>query len=45
MALQPLWTLATFQFLNIYTVGRILWMGDQPVARPATYTQNNIKAE
>jgi hypothetical protein len=23
-----------FQFLNLYTVGRIPWTGDQPVARP-----------
>jgi hypothetical protein len=33
MALQPLWTLAAFQFLNLYTVGRTPWTGDQPVAR------------
>jgi hypothetical protein len=34
-----------FQFLNIYTVGRIPWTGDEPVARPlythrTTQTQN-----
>jgi hypothetical protein len=35
MALQPLWILAAFfQFLNLYTVGRTPWMGDEPVARP-----------
>jgi hypothetical protein len=33
MAVQPLWTLAAFQFLNLYTVDRIPWTGDQPVAR------------
>jgi hypothetical protein len=35
MALQPFvepWPL--FQFLNLYTVGRTPWTGDQPVARP-----------
>jgi hypothetical protein len=25
---------ALFQFLNPYTVGRIVWTGDQPVSRP-----------
>jgi hypothetical protein len=45
MALQPLWTLITFQFLNLHTVGRSPWTGDQPVARPlpthrTTQTQN-----
>jgi hypothetical protein len=34
MALQPLWTLAVSQFLNIYTVGRTLWMGNHSIARP-----------
>jgi hypothetical protein len=34
-----------FQFLNLYTVGRTPWTGDQPVARPppthrTTQTQN-----
>jgi hypothetical protein len=34
-----------FQFVNLYTVGRILWTGDQPVERPlpihrTTETQN-----
>jgi hypothetical protein len=38
-----LWPL--FQFLNLYTVGRTSWTGDQPVARPlpthrTTRTQN-----
>jgi hypothetical protein len=38
-----LWPL--FQFLNLYTVGRTPWTGDQPVARPlpkyrTTQTQN-----
>jgi hypothetical protein len=35
MALQPFvrpWPL--FQFLNLYTVGRTSWKGDQPVAKP-----------
>jgi hypothetical protein len=46
MALQPLWTVAAFfQFLNLCTVGRTPWTGDQPVARPLpthmiTQTQN-----
>jgi hypothetical protein len=34
-ALQPFvgpWPL--FQFLNMYTVGRTPWTGDQPVVRP-----------
>jgi hypothetical protein len=34
MALQPLWNLVVFQFLNLYTVGRNPWTEDQPVARP-----------
>jgi hypothetical protein len=46
MALQPFfgsWPL--FQFFNVYTVGWILWTGDQPVTRPlpthrTTQTQN-----
>jgi hypothetical protein len=46
MALQPFvgpWPLC--QFLNLYTVRRTLWTGDQPVARPlpahrTTQTQN-----
>jgi hypothetical protein len=33
-----------FQFLNLYTVGRTLWTGDQPVARPLP-TQNNTNTE
>jgi hypothetical protein len=39
MALQPLWTVASFQFLNPYTVGRTPWTGDEPAARPLP-TQN-----
>jgi hypothetical protein len=36
-----------FQFLNLYTVGRTLWEGDQLVARPLptkkiTQTQNKV---
>jgi hypothetical protein len=34
------WTL--FQFLNIYTVGRTPWTGDQPVAKPLpTHTEQH----
>jgi hypothetical protein len=33
MALKPLWTSSAFQFLNLYTVGRTPWTGDQPVVR------------
>jgi hypothetical protein len=45
MALQPLWTLANFHFLNLYTVDWAPCTGDQPVARPqptyrTTQTQN-----
>jgi hypothetical protein len=45
MALQPMWTSAVFQFLNLYIVGRTSWLGDQPIARPlpthrTTQTQN-----
>jgi hypothetical protein len=44
MAQQPLWSLAAFQFLNPYKIGRNPWTGDQPVARPLpthrTQTQN-----
>jgi hypothetical protein len=40
MALQSLWTLAVFQFLNLNTVGRT------PVHRKAaTYTQKNTNTE
>jgi hypothetical protein len=39
-----LWTLAVFQFLIVYTVSRIPWMGDQPIVRPlSTQTQNKRK--
>jgi hypothetical protein len=34
MALQPLWILATFEFLNPDAGGRTPWMVYQPVARP-----------
>jgi hypothetical protein len=34
MAVQPLWRWPPFNFLNIYTVGRTPWTGDQPIARP-----------
>jgi hypothetical protein len=35
MAVQPSWALATsFSSVILYTVGRISWTGDQPVARP-----------
>jgi hypothetical protein len=34
MARQPLWPWPLFQFLNLYTVGRTPWTGDEPVARP-----------
>jgi hypothetical protein len=37
-----------FQFLNLYTIGRTPWTGDQPVTRPlpthrTTHTQNKRK--
>jgi hypothetical protein len=44
MAVQPFvghWSL--FQFLNLYTVGRTPWMGDQPVARPPTHRTTQIQ--
>jgi hypothetical protein len=39
------WVLGAFQFLNLYTIHRTPWTGDQPVARPlsthrTTQTQN-----
>jgi hypothetical protein len=34
MALQPLWALASFQFPDLFTIGRTPWTGDQFVARP-----------
>jgi hypothetical protein len=45
MALQPFGPWPLFQFLNLHTVGRTPWKGDQPVARPlrthrTTRTQN-----
>jgi hypothetical protein len=45
MALQPLWTLASFSLFNVHTVGTTPLTGDQPVARPlpthtTTQTQN-----
>jgi hypothetical protein len=33
-----------FQFLNLYTVGRTPWTGDQPVARPLP-TQRKTQTE
>jgi hypothetical protein len=44
VALQPLWTLAAFS-VNLYTVGRTPWTGDQTVSRTlptqrTTQTQN-----
>jgi hypothetical protein len=49
MALQPLWTMAAFQFLNLRTVGRTPWTGDQPVAKllpthSTTQTHTHIHA-
>jgi hypothetical protein len=35
-------------FLTLHRVGKTAWMGDQPVTRPTTYTQDNrrwIKAQ
>jgi hypothetical protein len=45
MALKSLWILGAFQFLNLHTVGRTPWTGDQPFARTllihrTTQTQN-----
>jgi hypothetical protein len=45
MALQPFVPWPIFQFLNLYTVGKTPWTGDQRVARPlpthrTTQTQN-----
>jgi hypothetical protein len=34
MALQPLWALASFQFPDLFTIGRTPWTSDQVVARP-----------
>jgi hypothetical protein len=34
MALQPLWALVAFQFLDLFTDGRTPWTSDQLVARP-----------
>jgi hypothetical protein len=34
MTLQPFGPWPLFSFLNLCTVGRIPWTGDQPVARP-----------
>jgi hypothetical protein len=33
-----------FQFLNLYTVGRTPWMGDQPVPRPLPTHKHRINA-
>jgi hypothetical protein len=41
MAVQSLWNLAVFQFLNLYTVGRTPWTGGQPLpTHRTTQTQN-----
>jgi hypothetical protein len=34
MTLQPLWTLAAFQFSDLFTIGRTPWTSDQLIARP-----------
>jgi hypothetical protein len=34
MALQPLWALAAFHSLDLFTIGRTPWTSDQLVARP-----------
>jgi hypothetical protein len=34
MVVQPLWTLASLQFRDLFTDGMTPWTGDQPVARP-----------
>jgi hypothetical protein len=34
-----------FQFLNLYSGGRTSWMGDEPIARPLTYTLNNTNTK
>jgi uncharacterized protein YegL len=34
MALQPLWALASFQFPDLFTIGRTPWTSDQLCARP-----------
>jgi hypothetical protein len=44
-ALRPLWALASFQFPDLFTIGRIPWTSNQLVARPlpkhrAAQTQN-----
>jgi hypothetical protein len=31
---QPFGSWQLFQFLNLYTIGRAPWTGDQPTARP-----------
>jgi hypothetical protein len=44
MALQPFvgpWQ--TFQFLDLYTVGRTPWTGGSACLKVATYTKNNKK--
>jgi hypothetical protein len=33
MAVQPFGPWPLFQFLNLYTIGRAPWTGDQPTAR------------
>jgi hypothetical protein len=34
LVLQPLWALASFQFPDLFTIGRTPWRSDQLVARP-----------
>jgi hypothetical protein len=34
MALQPLWSLATFQSPDLFIIGRTPWTSDQLVTRP-----------
>jgi hypothetical protein len=34
MALQPLWALGSFQFPDLFKIGRTSWSNDQLVARP-----------
>jgi hypothetical protein len=41
----PLWILAAFWALILYTAGRTPWTGDQPCRKAATYTQNKTNME
>jgi hypothetical protein len=40
MALQPLWTLTSFQSPDLFTIGRTSWTSDQLVARPLNTGQH-----